>query len=235
MVVVCDDDEREAEGDLLKAAEFVSPEDVAFMAVHARGLVCLPMDPAMVERLGLPDMVERNNARLGTAFTASIDAREGVTTGISAADRARTIRVAVDPGSGPGDLVMPGHVFPLRAKPGGALQRAGHTEAAVDLARLAGLSAAGVICEVMNEDGTMARVPDLERFAAHHGLKMVSIARIVEYRLGHGRSSRRAVEADSSRPESDEAVAAEKKHGRFRRDVDVETMQPEPRTGGIRV
>ncbi len=176
MVVVCDDDEREAEGDLTMAADFVVPEDVAFMAVHGRGLVCLPMDPGMVERLEIPDMVERNEARLGTAFTASIEAREGVTTGISAADRARTIRVAVDPSSEPGDLVMPGHVFPLRAKPGGVLQRAGHTEAAVDLARLAGLSPAGVICEVMNDDGTMARVPDLERFAARHGLKMVSIA-----------------------------------------------------------
>ena len=186
MVVVCDDDDREAEGDLTMAAELVAPEDVAFMAVHGRGLVCLPMDPAMVERLGIPDMVGRNNARLGTAFTTSIDAKEGVTGGISAADRARTIRVAVDPGSGPGDLAMPGHVFPLRAKPGGVLQRAGHTEAAVDLARLAGLSAAGVICEVMNDDGTMARVPDLERFAACHGLK-VSVAQIVDYRLRHGR------------------------------------------------
>ncbi len=186
MVVVCDDDDREAEGDLTMAAELVAPEDVAFMAVHGRGLICLPMDPGMIERLEIPDMVERNNARLETAFTTSIEARDGVTTGISAADRARTIRVAVDPGSEPGDLVMPGHVFPLRAKPGGVLQRAGHTEAAVDLARLAGLSAAGVICEVMNEDGTMARVPDLERFAAHHGLRMISIAQIVEYRIGCG-------------------------------------------------
>ena len=201
MVVVCDDDEREAEGDLTMAAELVSREDVAFMAVHGRGLICLPMDSVMVERLGIPDMVGRNNARLGTAFTTSIDAREGVTRGISAADRARTIRVAVDPGSGPGDLAMPGHVFPLRAKPGGVLQRAGHTEAAVDLAWLAGLSAAGVICEVMNEDGTMARVPDLKRFATRHGLKMVSIAQLIEYRHRHGKFVRRAAEARTLRSE----------------------------------
>jgi len=194
MVIVCDDDHREAEGDLTMAAELVAPKDIAFMAAHARGLVCLPMDPAMVEQLGLPDMVARNNARLETAFTTSIEARDGVTTGISAVDRARTIRVAVDRSSGPGDLVMPGHVFPLRAKPGGVLQRAGHTEAAVDLARLAGLSAAGVICEVMNEDGTMTRVPDLKRFAARHGLKMVSIAQIIEYRHRHGKFVRRAAE-----------------------------------------
>ena len=194
MVVVCDDDEREAEGDLTMAAELVAPKDVAFMAVHGRGLICLPMDPGMIERLEIPDMVERNNARLETAFTTSIEARDGVTTGISAVDRARTIRVAVDPSSGPGDLAMPGHVFPLRAKPGGVLQRAGHTEAAVDLARLAGLSAAGVICEVMNGDGTMARVPDLRRFAARHGLKLVSIAQIIEYRHRRGKFVRRAAE-----------------------------------------
>ena len=201
MVVVCDDDEREAEGDLTMAAELVAPKDVAFMAVHGRGLICLPMDPSMIERLEIPDMVERNNARLETAFTTSIEARDGVTTGISAADRARTIRVAVDPSSEPGDLAMPGHVFPLRAKPGGVLQRAGHTEAAVDLARLAGLSAAGVICEVMKGNGTMARVPDLRRFAARHGLKMVSIAQIIEYRHRHGKFVRRAAETKTLRSE----------------------------------
>lgn len=185
MVIVCDDDDREAEGDLMMAAELVTPEDVNFMATHGRGLVCLPMHPGMVERLEIPDMVERNDARLGTAFTVPIEASEGVTTGISAADRAHTIRVAVDPDSGPDDLVMPGHVFPLKAKPGGVLQRAGHTEAAVDLAQLAGLTPAGVICEVMNGDGTMARVSRLESFTDHHGLMMTSVARIVEHRRGY--------------------------------------------------
>ena len=233
MVVVCDDEDREAEGDLTMAAELVTPEDIAFMAVHGRGLVCLPMAPGMVERLGIPDMVERNEARLGTAFTASIEAREGVTTGISAADRARTVRVAVDPSSGPGDLVMPGHIFPLRAKLGGVLQRAGHTEAAVDLARLAGLSPAGIICEVMNDDGTMARDPNLRRFAARHGLKMVSIAQIIDHRLAHERPIRRTAETRTLRPEPDQAVAAEK-NGRSRRDANVETMQTEPQPGGER-
>ncbi len=232
MVIVCDDDDREAEGDLTMAADFVAPEDVAFMAVYGRGLVCLPMDPGMVERLGIPDMVERNEARLGTAFTTSIDAREGVTRGISAADRARTVRVAVDPGSEPGDLAMPGHVFPLRAKPGGVLQRAGHTEAAVDLARLAGLSPAGVICEVMNEDGTMARVPDLTRFAACHGLKMVSIAQIVEYCRRHEEPVRRTAKTKSPRPELGQAVADRRQSGlvgyRCRENA---RMQPEPQTG----
>lgn len=232
MVLVCDDDDREAEGDLTMAADFVVPEDIAFMAVHGRGLVCLPMDPGMVERLEIPDMVERNEARLGTAFTTSIGAREGVTTGISAADRARTIRVAVDPSSEPGDLMMPGHVFPLRAKPGGVLQRAGHTEAAVDLARLAGLSEAGVICEVMNDDGTMARIPDLERFAARHGLKMVSIAQIVDHRLRYGRTVRRTVETNASRPESVRALKTARSAW-IRRGIAVEKRQTEkqPREG----
>ena len=232
MVVVCNDDEREAEGDLTMAAELVTPEDVAFMAAHGRGLVCLPMDPGMVERLGIPDMVGRNNARLGTAFTASIEAREGVTTGISAADRARTIRVAVDPGSGPGALVMPGHVFPLRAKPGGVLQRAGHTEAAMDLARLAGLSAAGVICEVMNADGTMARVPDLKRFAARHGLKMVSIAQIVEYCRRHEGPVRRTAETETTRPELGQTVEARRQSGLVGCQCGENArMQSEPQTG----
>lgn len=204
IVIVCDDDDREAEGDLVMAAEHAGPQEVNFMATHGRGLVCLPMEPGMVERLRVPDMVERNNDRLGTAFTASIDAREGVTTGISAADRARTIQVAVDPGSGLEDLSTPGHVFPLKARPGGVLQRAGHTEAAVELARFAGLSAAGVICEVMNDDGTMARVPDLRRFAARYGLEMVSVAQIIEYRRRRERFVRRAVEARSRRPESND-------------------------------
>lgn len=207
MVIVCDDDDREAEGDLVMAAELVRPQNINFMATHGRGLICLPMDAGMVERLQIPDMVERNNDRLGTAFTASIEARTGVTTGISAADRARTIQVAVDPGSEPDDLVMPGHVFPLRAELNGVLQRAGHTEAAVDLARLAGLCSAGVVCEVMNDDGTMARVPNLKRFAAHHGLKMASVGQIIEYRRRHEMPMRRAVKARSLRSEPGQVVA----------------------------
>lgn len=196
MVIVTDDDDREAEGDLVMAAELVTPESINFMATYGRGLVCLPMEPHMIERLEIPDMVESNEDRLGTAFTVSIDARDGVSTGISAADRARTIRVAVDSGSGPEGLVMPGHVFPLKARPGGVLERAGHTEAAVDLARLAGLSSAGVICEVLKDDGTMARVQDLERFADIHGLRMVSVNQIIEHR----RRTTRAVAYTESRP-----------------------------------
>lgn len=194
MVIVTDDDHREAEGDLVMSAELATPECINFMATHGRGLVCLPMDPGMVEWLRIPDMVECNSARLGTAFTASIEAREGIITGISAADRAHTIRVAVDPDSTSEDLMMPGHVFPLKAKPGGVLERAGHTEAAVDLAKLAGLSPAGVICEVMNGDGTMARVPDLERFAGCHGLEMVSVDQIIEHRR---RAKRAGLQAES--------------------------------------
>src|SRR5688572_19288551 len=164
MVIVVDDEDRENEGDLCMAAEKVTPEAINFMAKHARGLVCLALAEARLRALDLPMMVEDNTSRMGTAFTVSIEARHGVTTGISAADRAHTIRVAVDPGSGPQDLVRPGHIFPLRARPGGVLVRTGHTEAAVDLSRLAGLASAGVICEIMNDDGSMARVPDLERF-----------------------------------------------------------------------
>src|ERR687891_532285 len=182
MVIVCDDEDRENEGDLTMAAELVTPEDINFMATHGRGLICLPMAEELLDRLEIPQMVTHNASRMGTAFTASIEAKEGITTGISAADRAHTCRVAVDEATGPEDLVMPGHVFPLRAKPGGVLQRAGQTEAAVDLARLAGLKPAGVICEVMKEDGTMARVPDLEQFSAEHGVKMVTVAQIIEHR-----------------------------------------------------
>jgi 3,4-dihydroxy 2-butanone 4-phosphate synthase/GTP cyclohydrolase II len=160
MVVVVDDPERENEGDLVVAAQFATPDAVNFMATHARGLICLCLTEERCEQLGLPQMTQRNEARLGTAFTVSVEAREGVTTGISAADRAHTIEVAIDPASTPHDLVQPGHVFPLRARDGGVLVRAGQTEAAVDLARLAGLVPAGVVCEIMNEDGTMARVPD---------------------------------------------------------------------------
>jgi 3,4-dihydroxy 2-butanone 4-phosphate synthase/GTP cyclohydrolase II len=182
MVIVCDDEDRENEGDLTMAAELVTPEDINFMATHGRGLICLPMAEEIIDRLEIPQMVTHNASRMGTAFTASIEAKDGISTGISAADRAHTCRVAVDEATGPEDLVMPGHVFPLRARPGGVLQRAGQTEAAVDLARLAGFKPAGVICEIMKEDGTMARVPDLEKFSEEHGVKMVTVAQIIEYR-----------------------------------------------------
>jgi 3,4-dihydroxy 2-butanone 4-phosphate synthase / GTP cyclohydrolase II len=182
MVVVVDDPDRENEGDLVVAAEFATDEAVNFMATHARGLICLCLTAERCEQLGLPPMTHRNEARLGTAFTVSVEAREGVTTGISAADRAHTIAVAIDPASTPHDLVQPGHVFPLRAREGGVLRRAGQTEAAVDLARLAGLIPAGVVCEIMNEDGTMARVPDLVPYCERHGLRMITVADLIEYR-----------------------------------------------------
>jgi 3,4-dihydroxy 2-butanone 4-phosphate synthase/GTP cyclohydrolase II len=182
MVVVVDDPDRENEGDLVVAAQFATPEMVNFMATHARGLVCLCLTDERCEQLGLPPMTPRNEARLGTAFTVSVEAREGVTTGISAADRARTIQVAIDPAATPHDLVQPGHVFPLRAREGGVLVRAGQTEAAVDLARLAGLIPAGVVCEIMNEDGTMARVPDLVPYCERHGLRMITVADLIEHR-----------------------------------------------------
>src|ERR671917_1837409 len=183
MVIVCDDEDRENEGDLTMAAEMVTPEDITFMAVYGRGLICLPMAGEIVDRLEIPEMVQHNHSRMGTAFTASIEAKEGISTGISTADRAHTCRVAVDEATGPDDLVMPGHIFPLRARPGGVLQRAGQTEAAVDLARLAGFKPAGGIWEGMNEDRTMARVPDLEKVSREHGVNMVTVAQIIEYRL----------------------------------------------------
>jgi len=182
MVVVVDDPDRENEGDLVVGAQFATPETINFMATHARGLVCLCLTGERCEQLGLPPMTQRNEARLGTAFTVSVEAREGVTTGISAADRSHTIQVAIDPASSPQDLVQPGHVFPLRARDGGVLRRAGQTEAAVDLARLAGLVPAGVVCEIMNEDGTMARVPDLVPYCERHGLRMITVASLIEYR-----------------------------------------------------
>ncbi|MEO7093061.1 MAG: 3,4-dihydroxy-2-butanone-4-phosphate synthase [Polyangiales bacterium] len=183
MVILVDDEDRENEGDLVLAGDKTTPEAINFMAMYARGLICLAMDETIVDRLGLPMMVEKNTASLGTAFTVSIEARHGVTTGISAADRAHTVKVAIDPATKPHDLVAPGHVFPLRARPGGVLQRTGQTEGSVDLARLAGLTPAGVICEIMNDDGTMARMPDLEKFAAKHGLLIVTIADLIQYRL----------------------------------------------------
>jgi 3,4-dihydroxy 2-butanone 4-phosphate synthase / GTP cyclohydrolase II len=200
MVIVCDDEDRENEGDLTMAAEFVSAEDINFMATHGRGLICLPMAQEIIEHLQIPQMITHNSSRMGTAFTVSIEAKDGVSTGISAADRAHTCRVAVDSSTGPEDLVMPGHVFPLKARPGGVLQRAGQTEAAVDLARLAGLKPAGVICEIMKEDGTMARVPDLEKFAAEHGIKMVTVAQIIEYRRTYETLVKCAVETKLPTP-----------------------------------
>lgn len=185
MVIVCDGEDRENEGDLTMAAELVTADDINFMATHGRGLICLPMAGELLDRLEIPQMVTHNAARMGTAFTASIEAREGITTGISAADRAHTSRVAVSEDTGPDDLVMPGHVFPLRARDGGVLERAGQTESAVDLSRLAGLRPAGVICEIMKEDGTMARVPDHEAFSEEHGIKLVTVEQIAEYRSRH--------------------------------------------------
>jgi 3,4-dihydroxy 2-butanone 4-phosphate synthase / GTP cyclohydrolase II len=181
-VVVVDDEDRENEGDLTIAAEFATPEAVNFMATHARGLICLCLTPERCSDLGLRQMTDRNETPNRTAFTVSIEAREGVSTGISAHDRARTIQVAIDPRSTPNDLVHPGHVFPLEARPGGVLQRAGQTEASVDLARLAGLAPAGVVCEVMNDDGTMARVPDLVGYCERHGIKLISVADLIQYR-----------------------------------------------------
>jgi 3,4-dihydroxy 2-butanone 4-phosphate synthase/GTP cyclohydrolase II len=181
-VVVVDDEDRENEGDLTIAAQFVTPDAVNFMATHARGLICLCLTPERCDELGLRQMTDQNEAQFGTAFTVTIEARDGVSTGISAADRAHTIQVAVDPTSTPHDLVHPGHVFPLRAREGGVLKRSGQTEAAVDLARLAGLQPAGVVCEIMKDDGTMARVPDLAEFCARHGLKLVTVADLIEYR-----------------------------------------------------
>lgn len=183
IVVVLDDEDRENEGDLACAAEFITPDIVNFMATHGRGLICLPMTAERLDALQIPPMVQENTARRGTAFCVSIEARSEVTTGISAADRARTIRVAVDPATRAEDLARPGHIFPLRAVAGGVLKRAGHTEAIVDLCRLAGLSPAGVVCEIMNPDGTMARLPELLPFAAAHGLKLLSIADLIRYRM----------------------------------------------------
>jgi 3,4-dihydroxy 2-butanone 4-phosphate synthase / GTP cyclohydrolase II len=182
MVIIVDDEDRENEGDLACAASLVTPEIIAFMAREGRGLICLPIDEAIADRLDLPLMVTNNRSPYGTNFTVSIEAATGVTTGISAADRARTIRVAVDPASMRDDLVRPGHIFPLRARPGGVLERAGQTEAAVDMARLCGLVPAGVICEILNDDGTMARRPDLQRFSARHAIKIISVRQLIEYR-----------------------------------------------------
>jgi 3,4-dihydroxy 2-butanone 4-phosphate synthase/GTP cyclohydrolase II len=183
VVIVVDDEDRENEGDFTAAAVKVTPEMINFMAKYGRGLICLALTAERLDELHIPMMVGENTSKFGTAFTVSIEARHGVTTGISAADRATTILTAVDPKSGPGDLARPGHIFPLRARSGGVLMRAGQTEASVDLARLAGLYPAGVICEVMNEDGTMARVPDLMQVAKRHNIKIVTVEDIIAYRL----------------------------------------------------
>src|SRR4051794_6733959 len=194
MVVVCDAEDRENEGDLTLAAQFATPDAINFMAKEGRGLICLALSPERCDELGLDLMAAKNEARFETAFTKSIEAREGVSTGISASDRAHTVQVAIDPETRPHDLVQPGHIFPLKAKAGGVLERTGQTEAAVDLARLAGLNPSGVICEVMNDDGTMARVPDLERYCAKHDLKMVTVADLISYRRRHDKLVERVVE-----------------------------------------
>ncbi len=194
IIVVVDDEDRENEGDLTIAAEKVNPEIINFMATHGRGLICLALTAERCDYLRLPLISPQNTSNFGTAFCESIDAVKGVTTGISAADRTRTILTAIDPAARPGELARPGHVFPLRAREGGVLVRAGQTEASVDLARLAGLAPAGVICEIMNPDGTMARVPQLEEFCAHHGLQMISVAELIRYRMKHERYIHRRAE-----------------------------------------
>jgi 3,4-dihydroxy 2-butanone 4-phosphate synthase/GTP cyclohydrolase II len=194
IIVVVDDEDRENEGDLTIAAEKVTPEIVNFMATHGRGLICLALTAERCDYLRLPLISPQNTSNFGTAFCESIDALQGVTTGISAPDRTRTILTAIDPSARPADLARPGHVFPLRAREGGVLVRAGQTEASVDLSRLAGLVPAGVICEVMNPDGTMARVPQLDEFCAHHGLKMISVAELIRYRMKHERHLHRRAE-----------------------------------------
>lgn len=194
-IILVDDEDRENEGDLVLAAEKITPAAVNFMATHARGLICLALTPERVEQLQLPPQAAENTATFGTAFTVSIDARKGITTGISAADRATTIHVAIDPKSTPADLARPGHIFPLKAQKGGVLRRAGQTEGSVDLARLAGLYPAGVICEIMNEDGTMARVPELAKFAKAHKLKMITIKALIEHRMRRETFVKRAASA----------------------------------------
>src|SRR5437870_1139695 len=217
LVIVADDERRENEGDLVGAAERVTADVINFMATYARGLICMPLTPERCQALGLPQMTEHNNESHETAFTISIDAaaRFGVSTGISAADRAATIRVAIDPSTVPGDLRRPGHVFPLRARPGGVLQRVGQTEASIDQARLAGLYPAGVICEILNPDGTMARRADLEQFAQQHGLSFITVAELVAYRLAHERLVHRVAEARLPTPYGEFTIIG------YRNDVDA--------------
>ena len=194
-IILVDDEDRENEGDLIMAAEKVTPDAINFLAMHARGLICVPLPGSRLDELRIPMMVSENTSKFSTAFTVSVEAKRGVSTGISAADRAETVRVLVDPNSRPEDLAQPGHMFPLRARDGGVLVRAGHTEAVVDLARMAGLYQAGVLCEIMNEDGTMARLPQLEEMSAKFGLKIVSIADLIAYRRRHEKLVHRVAEA----------------------------------------
>ena len=200
MVIVVDDEDRENEGDLTMAAEKVTPDAINFMAKYGRGVICLALTEQRLDQLQLPQMVPENTATYGTAFTVSVDAKNGTTTGISVADRARTIQVAMDPATRPGDLARPGHVFPLRARTGGVLVRAGQTEASVDLARLAGLVPAGVICEIMNDDGTMARIPQLQEFGKQHGIRMITVADLIRYRLRTERYVHRIGESEVPTP-----------------------------------
>src|SRR5215211_2394302 len=196
MIIIVDDEDRENEGDLVCAAEKVTPEIISFMAVHGRGLICMPITEDRADELNLHPQTADNTSSMGTAFTISIEAKEGVTTGISAADRAHTILTAVNPATKPSDLARPGHVFPLRAKRGGVLIRVGQTEASVDIARIAGLAPAAVICEIMNDDGTMARLPELDIFAEKHGLKIISVADLVRYRIHKETLVRKVVETN---------------------------------------
>ncbi|MEW5902598.1 MAG: 3,4-dihydroxy-2-butanone-4-phosphate synthase, partial [Acidobacteriota bacterium] len=196
LIIIVDDEDRENEGDLMVAADKATPEIVNFMSRYGRGLICLPLTRKRLKELQLPLMVNENTSRFETAFTVSIDAKEGISTGISAFDRARTIRVAIDSEAKPSDLVRPGHVFPLQAREGGVLARAGQTEAAVDLARMAGLTPAGVICEIMNEDGTMARMPELEGFSREHRILLLTIADLIKYRMKHESLVQKVEEAD---------------------------------------
>ena len=194
-VIVVDDEDRENEGDLIVAAEKVTPDIINFMATHGRGLICMPLEGKRLDELQVPMMVQRNSAPQGTAFAVSIEAKNGTTTGISASDRAATVLAVLDPNTRPDDISMPGHMFPLRARPGGVLERSGHTEAAVDLARLAGLYPAGVICEIMNEDGTMARFPELQMFGKKHDIRLLSIAQLIAYRRRSEKLVQRVAEA----------------------------------------
>lgn len=216
LIIIIDDEDRENEGDLMVAAEKITPEIINFMTRNGRGLICLPLTKKRLDELQLPLMVRENTSRFETAFTISIDAKEGVTTGISAYDRAQTVLVAIDPKTKPSDLVRPGHIFPLQAREGGVLARAGQTEAAVDLARLAGLNPAGVICEIMNEDGTMARMPQLEKFTDKHHIPVLTIADLIQYRMRHESLVRKIEEADLPT-----------KHGHFRVYVYEDTIHLE--------
>jgi len=209
-VIVVDDEDRENEGDLVMAAEKVTSKAINFMAVHGRGLICIPVTGERLDELNIPMMVSNNTSNFGTAFTVSVEAKKGTSTGISAADRAQTVKVIIDPETRPEDLVMPGHMFPLRARDGGVLVRAGQTEATVDLARLAGLYPAGVCCEIMNEDGTMARMPQLEKIAEKFGLKIVSVADLIAYRFRHEKLVHRVAEAKLPTPHGEFTIIAYK-------------------------